>query len=207
MTFTYHDTTISNVMMNHPSAHGGYRVECNGKSVFFSEPRAYNIYDSDDTFHGGTNSSSRTRSQTSVRWPAMPTSLLSMRSTPSRVVSTKRGWGTAPSPRRRHGKAAAQNGRIRTTTLSARMTGSTIASSRPAEADLKPLPTRLRVRSRMKTRRLPGTELDLSVWATAAGRSVSSTGVTTSTTPCERDQHRTRRRHQLVRYRAAPVRS
>lgn len=52
--FTYHDATIRNVMMNHPVLTYGYRVDCNGKSVFFSgdhEP-PYNIYDSDDTFHG-----------------------------------------------------------------------------------------------------------------------------------------------------------
>jgi len=50
----YGDAVISNVLMNHPVLTYGYRVDCNGKSVFFSgdhEPH-HNIYESDDTFYG-----------------------------------------------------------------------------------------------------------------------------------------------------------
>lgn len=50
----YEDATISNVLMNHPVMTYGYRIDCNGKSVFFSgdhEP-PYNIYHEDDTFYG-----------------------------------------------------------------------------------------------------------------------------------------------------------
>ena len=50
----YADATISNVLMNHPVMTYGYRVDCNGKSMFFSgdhEP-PYNIYNEDDTFYG-----------------------------------------------------------------------------------------------------------------------------------------------------------
>ena len=50
--FEYKDATITNVMMNHPVLTYGYRVDCNGQSVFFSgdhEP-PQNIYSSDDTF-------------------------------------------------------------------------------------------------------------------------------------------------------------
>ncbi len=50
----FEDAVITNVMMNHPVLTYGYRVDCNGKSVFFSgdhEP-PHNIYDSDDTFYG-----------------------------------------------------------------------------------------------------------------------------------------------------------
>ena len=46
--------TITNVLMNHPVLTYGYRVDCNGKSVFFSgdhEP-PHNIYSADDTFYG-----------------------------------------------------------------------------------------------------------------------------------------------------------
>jgi phosphoribosyl 1,2-cyclic phosphodiesterase len=52
--FQVGDATITNVLMNHTVMTYGYRVECNGKSIFFSgdhEP-PYNIYSSDDTFHG-----------------------------------------------------------------------------------------------------------------------------------------------------------
>ena len=50
----YEDAVIQNVLMNHPVLTYGYRVDCNGKSVFFSgdhEPH-HNIYDSDDTYFG-----------------------------------------------------------------------------------------------------------------------------------------------------------
>ncbi|MEC8192142.1 MAG: MBL fold metallo-hydrolase [Myxococcota bacterium] len=50
----YADATITNVMMNHPVMTYGYRIDCNGKSVFFTgdhEP-PYNIYNEDDTFYG-----------------------------------------------------------------------------------------------------------------------------------------------------------
>ncbi|MAY81431.1 MAG: MBL fold metallo-hydrolase, partial [Deltaproteobacteria bacterium] len=52
--FQVGDATITNVLMNHTVMTYGYRVECNGKSIFYSgdhEP-PYNIYASDDTFHG-----------------------------------------------------------------------------------------------------------------------------------------------------------
>jgi phosphoribosyl 1,2-cyclic phosphodiesterase len=50
----FEDAVITNVLMNHPVLTYGYRVDCNGKSVFFSgdhEP-PQNIYDADDTFFG-----------------------------------------------------------------------------------------------------------------------------------------------------------
>jgi phosphoribosyl 1,2-cyclic phosphodiesterase len=53
-TIQFADATITNVMMNHPVLTYGYRVDCNGKSVFFSgdhEP-PHNIYNEDDTFFG-----------------------------------------------------------------------------------------------------------------------------------------------------------
>jgi phosphoribosyl 1,2-cyclic phosphodiesterase len=47
------DATVTNVVMNHPVTNMGYRIECNGKSVFFTgdhEP-FYNIYPHDDARH------------------------------------------------------------------------------------------------------------------------------------------------------------
>jgi len=44
---TIGETTVTPVMMNHPVVNFGYRIDCNGKSVFFTgdhEP-LYNIYD------------------------------------------------------------------------------------------------------------------------------------------------------------------
>ncbi len=44
------DATITSALLNHPVIDFGYRIECNGKSVFFTgdhEPY-YNIYDPDD---------------------------------------------------------------------------------------------------------------------------------------------------------------
>ena len=46
--------TVTTVLMNHPVLTYGYRVDCNGKSVFFSgdhEP-PHNIYSTEDTFYG-----------------------------------------------------------------------------------------------------------------------------------------------------------
>ncbi|MDD5248429.1 MAG: MBL fold metallo-hydrolase [Rhodocyclaceae bacterium] len=48
--FAVGDAVVSNVMLNHPVIDLGYRVDCNGKSVFFTgdhEPW-YNIYDPAD---------------------------------------------------------------------------------------------------------------------------------------------------------------
>jgi phosphoribosyl 1,2-cyclic phosphodiesterase len=45
--------TITNVLMNHPVLTYGYRIDCNGKSLFFSgdhEP-PHNIYTQEDTFY------------------------------------------------------------------------------------------------------------------------------------------------------------
>ena len=49
------DASVCNVMMNHPVTNLGYRISCNGKSVFFTgdhEP-FYNIYPEDDPRHAG----------------------------------------------------------------------------------------------------------------------------------------------------------
>ena len=46
--------TVTTVLMNHPVLTYGYRIDCNGKSLFFSgdhEP-PHNIYSADDTFFG-----------------------------------------------------------------------------------------------------------------------------------------------------------
>jgi ribonuclease BN (tRNA processing enzyme) len=46
-------STVTPVMLNHPVINLGYRVECNGKSVFFTgdhEPH-FNIYEADDAGH------------------------------------------------------------------------------------------------------------------------------------------------------------
>lgn len=52
-TVTVGDATIGNIVMNHPVIDLGYRIECNGKSMFFTgdhEPY-YNIYDEGDDCH------------------------------------------------------------------------------------------------------------------------------------------------------------
>ncbi|MES3024612.1 MAG: MBL fold metallo-hydrolase [Pseudomonadota bacterium] len=49
------DATVDNVVMNHPVVNMGYRISCNGKSLFFTgdhEP-FYNLYDEDDERHAG----------------------------------------------------------------------------------------------------------------------------------------------------------
>jgi phosphoribosyl 1,2-cyclic phosphodiesterase len=53
-TVTVGDTEVGNVVMNHPVTNLGYRISCNGKSVFFTgdhEP-FYNIYGAGDPQHG-----------------------------------------------------------------------------------------------------------------------------------------------------------
>jgi phosphoribosyl 1,2-cyclic phosphodiesterase len=47
------DATVSNVVMNHPVTDLGYRIDCNGKSLFFTgdhEPH-YNTYPADHAEH------------------------------------------------------------------------------------------------------------------------------------------------------------
>ena len=53
-TFEVGDATVTNVLMNHPVLTYGYRIDCNGKSVFFSgdHEQPFNIYDPEDTYHG-----------------------------------------------------------------------------------------------------------------------------------------------------------
>ncbi len=45
------DATVSNIFMNHPVMNFGYRIDCNGKSVFFTgdHEEIYNIYEPADT--------------------------------------------------------------------------------------------------------------------------------------------------------------
>jgi phosphoribosyl 1,2-cyclic phosphodiesterase len=48
------DATVNNIVMNHPVTNLGYRIDCNGKSMFFTgdhEP-FYNLYLPDDPRHG-----------------------------------------------------------------------------------------------------------------------------------------------------------
>ncbi len=42
--------TVTNILMNHPVLNFGYRVECNGKSIFFTgdHEHLYNIYEPED---------------------------------------------------------------------------------------------------------------------------------------------------------------
>lgn len=49
--------TVSNILMNHPVLNFGYRIECNGKSMFFSgdHEHLYNIYDPQDEEHDEYN--------------------------------------------------------------------------------------------------------------------------------------------------------
>jgi phosphoribosyl 1,2-cyclic phosphodiesterase len=44
------ETKISNILMNHPVLNFGYRVDCHGKSLFFTgdHEQLYNIYDPED---------------------------------------------------------------------------------------------------------------------------------------------------------------
>jgi phosphoribosyl 1,2-cyclic phosphodiesterase len=47
------DAVVENILMNHPVTNLGYRINCNGKSVFFTgdhEP-FYNVYPADDPRH------------------------------------------------------------------------------------------------------------------------------------------------------------
>jgi phosphoribosyl 1,2-cyclic phosphodiesterase len=49
----YEDATITAVLMNHPVLTYGYRIDCGGRSIFFSgdHEHPFNIYDSGDTYH------------------------------------------------------------------------------------------------------------------------------------------------------------
>jgi phosphoribosyl 1,2-cyclic phosphodiesterase len=51
---TFEDATITCVLMNHPVLTYGFRVDCGGRSLFFSgdHEQPFNIYDPQDTYHG-----------------------------------------------------------------------------------------------------------------------------------------------------------
>ncbi|MEJ7807025.1 MAG: MBL fold metallo-hydrolase [Telluria sp.] len=62
---TVHDAAIENVIMNHPVTNLGYRISCNGKSLFFTgdhEP-FYNPYPPDDVRHASCQASNDARSR------------------------------------------------------------------------------------------------------------------------------------------------
>lgn len=50
---TVHDAVIDSVTMNHPVTNLGYRISCNGKSLFFTgdHEHFYNLYPEDDPRH------------------------------------------------------------------------------------------------------------------------------------------------------------
>ncbi|WP_426105061.1 MBL fold metallo-hydrolase [Massilia sp. TSP1-1-2] len=50
---TVHDAVVDHVVMNHPVTNLGYRISCNGKSVFFTgdHEQFYNLYLDDDARH------------------------------------------------------------------------------------------------------------------------------------------------------------
>ena len=50
---TVQDAVIDNVIMNHPVTNMGYRISCNGKSLFFTgdHEHFYNLYPEDDVRH------------------------------------------------------------------------------------------------------------------------------------------------------------
>ena len=91
----YEDAVITNVLMNHPVLTYGYRVDCNGKSVFFSgdhEP-PYNMYDADDTFHGEYDSLIQNKvSQICQTASDVDLFIVDAQYTEAEAV-TKRGWG------------------------------------------------------------------------------------------------------------------
>jgi phosphoribosyl 1,2-cyclic phosphodiesterase len=89
------DARVSNVVMNHPVIDLGYRIECNGKSVFFTgdhEPH-YNIYPADHPDHAAYQQHIEERQHAIENMVRGVTALIVDCSYTREEYPAKQGWG------------------------------------------------------------------------------------------------------------------
>ncbi|MGR3177702.1 MAG: MBL fold metallo-hydrolase [Candidatus Anammoxibacter sp.] len=87
--------TVTNILMNHPVLDFGYKVECEGKKVFFSgdhEP-PYNIYDPDDEFYEEYNGLINQKNQIIMDFINKVDVLILDSYYTNEEYPTKKGWG------------------------------------------------------------------------------------------------------------------
>ena len=87
--------TVTNILMNHPVLDFGYKVECEGKKVFFSgdhEP-PYNIYDPDDEFYEEYNGLINQKNQIIMDFINKVDVLIMDSYYTNEEYPTKKGWG------------------------------------------------------------------------------------------------------------------
>jgi phosphoribosyl 1,2-cyclic phosphodiesterase len=89
------DVKVTSTLLNHPVINFGYRIDCNGKSVFFTgdhEPY-YNIYDPDDEDYAGYQAMVDQK-QSAVDAAMRGVDVLIVDSSYTRdEYSSKKGWG------------------------------------------------------------------------------------------------------------------
>jgi len=89
------DAVVGNIVMNHPVTNLGYRIDCNGKSVFFTgdhEP-FYNIYEAGDARHPAFEEHMRERERAIDAAMLGVDALIVDCSYTRAEYPAKRGWG------------------------------------------------------------------------------------------------------------------
>ncbi|MDX8395312.1 MAG: MBL fold metallo-hydrolase [Mariprofundaceae bacterium] len=89
------DVKVTPVMMNHPVINFGYRIDCNGKSVFFTgdhEP-PYNIYEPDDEEYGEYQELIDQKNESILNMIQGVDILISDASYTPEEYPAKKGWG------------------------------------------------------------------------------------------------------------------
>ena len=92
---TVQDAVIDNIVMNHPVTNLGYRISCNGKSLFFTgdhEP-FYNLYPADDTRHAPYQAEIDARADAIDRAMQGVDALIVDCSYTAEEYPSKQGWG------------------------------------------------------------------------------------------------------------------
>ena len=87
--------TVTSVMLNHPVVNFGYRIDCNGKSIFFTgdhEPH-YNIYDVGDEGYEEYQVLIEEQRQSIVEFMRGVDIVVADSSYTQEEYATKKGWG------------------------------------------------------------------------------------------------------------------
>ncbi len=89
------DAVITPILLNHPVINYGYRVECNGKSLFFTGDHEwpYNIYDPEDEAYADYQQLIDTQRATIVDFIRDLDVLIMDSSYTTQEYQAKRGWG------------------------------------------------------------------------------------------------------------------
>ena len=88
-------TKVSNILMNHPVLNFGYKIECNGKSIFFTgdHEQLYNIYDLEDSDYQEYGNFMAQKNQAIVEFIQGCDVLIADTSYTIEDYPIKKGWG------------------------------------------------------------------------------------------------------------------